>query len=114
MTPPEDVHPDALPTVPEAIELRTAVMLTLQDQQKRLVRTVRRWVIASALVLLVFGSSTLYAVHLVRITQNQHSPIVVCQSEAVNGLLKDVPLAFAGDKNPADYSKIPKACGVSR
>lgn len=35
-----------------------------------------------------------------------------CSQKAINGLLQDVPLAFVGDKNAADYATIAKACKV--
>lgn len=35
-----------------------------------------------------------------------------CVGKSENGLLRDVPLAFEGDKNAADYSKIAKMCKV--
>lgn len=107
----ESVTP--LPTVADAIHLRDAVIETLDAGQHRTLRTVRRWAIAGFLVLALGVTLCLYGVHLIRVTQNQHSPIVACQTKAVNGLLKDVPLAFAGDKNKADYSKIPATCGTS-
>lgn len=102
-----------LSTVASTIDLRNAVIETLVANQHRVTRTVRRWAIAGFLVLALGVGLCLYGVHLIRVTQNQHSPIVTCQTRAVDGLLKDVPLAFAGDKNPADYSKIPATCGTS-
>lgn len=100
----------ALPTVSDAIDLRDALIETLIENQHGISRMVRRWLIAGFLILAVGVALVLYSVGLIRTTQNQHSPIVICQTEAVNGLLKDVPLAFEGDKNRSDYAPIPAHC----
>ena len=100
--------------VPKTIELRDAVFNLILEEQHRSRRMIRNYLIAGFIVLVLAVSCTLVGVGLIRHTQNEHSPIVACQSKAIDGLLKDVPLAFAGDKNAHDYSKIPHNCGVSR
>lgn len=35
-----------------------------------------------------------------------------CDQRALNGIIQDVPLAFAGDKNKGDYAKVDKMCVV--
>lgn len=99
-----------LPTVASTIELRDSMILTLVDQQHRVLRTVRRWLVAGFLVLALALGIGLWGIGAIRHTQNAHSPIVACQSKALNGLLKDVPLAFAGDRNVHDYARIAPHC----
>lgn len=96
--------------VPEVIDVRNSVMDMLEKNNKRVLRMVRNWLIAGIFVVSCIASASLWGVWLIRHTQEQHSPTFTCQTHALNGLLKDVPLAFAGDKNPKDYAKIEKKC----
>lgn len=110
----DELNEHPLPTVTDAIDLRDALIETLVENQHGVLRMVRRWLIAGFLVLAVGVALVLYSVGLIRTTQNQHSPIVVCQTKAIDGLLKDVPLAFSGDKTRGDYAPIPSHCAIGR
>lgn len=103
-----------LPTVADAIELRNAMILTLVDEQARMRRSVRRWLIAGFVVLCLVLGTVIWFVQDIRSTQVSRGQTVLCQTKGVDGLLKDVPLAFAGDHNRGDYAKIPHGCPVSR
>ena len=46
----------------------------------------------------------------IRQTQLHNTQVAACQDKAFNDILKDVRLAFAENKNPADYLRAPAKC----
>lgn len=81
--------------------------------EKRMSLIWRRAAIALGLGFIISIGSTIYSSNLVneiRTTQNANTARSVCQAQSLDALLKDVPLAFGGDRNVHDYTKIPKSC----
>jgi hypothetical protein len=85
-----------------------------QEIQRQFYRSLlRRFTVFMIVVALIVGGSSLYnsfTVHQVRTSQITNTSRNDCELRALNGLLKDVPLAFVGDMNAADYSKVIKKC----
>jgi hypothetical protein len=76
-----------------------------------------RVAVALAVALLISIGSNIYSaaiVHEIRSTQNSNTPITACLDKAVNGLLKDVPLVFSGDKDIHDYTRVASHCPVAK
>lgn len=46
----------------------------------------------------------------IRSTQVSNTEVNHCEERSFDAILKDARLAFAGDRNAADYSKAPKKC----
>lgn len=93
--------PDAQPKIKEALSAGDVVVATA-------LRFYRRALIAAALAIaimvgtVIYGDSTLNTINQ-RGRQNQ--VILMCVVRSQNGIIRDVPLAFSGDKNANDYAK---------
>ena len=78
--------------------------------------TRRILIVAVSFVLLLTALTVVFYTSEYNTTQANHADIthleakISCQNQAFNKILKDVRLAFANDKSPADYAKAVTKC----
>lgn len=81
--------------------------------QKYQLRIWHRVALGLAAALTVSVGTTAYSanlVHEIRSTQVANATVAQCQVKTFDAILKDVRLAFAGDKKASDYAKAPRSC----
>jgi hypothetical protein len=109
------------PTTGEAISLQNQIVVALLDHQQKVRAQIRHWLMLGTLVLGLGVGYVAWTAHQIRDTQTQNVTKQVeadknqrnasaCQLRAMNALLRDVPLAFSGDRNPKDYAPVVKHC----
>jgi cyanate permease len=86
------------------------VIVDLTAQMWKRVALMLAAVLLAVLVLFVWqlqiARNTNATVTTIRNVQKTNTMRSDCQLVAFNGIIKDIPLAFSGDKNPNDYSKV--------
>jgi hypothetical protein len=73
----------------------------------------RRVAAALGIALMISVGSNVYSAvttGVIRNTQLANTHINQCQVRTFDAILKDARLAFAGDKNAADYARAPESC----
>lgn len=96
-------------TTPEARVYQESRDAVAQANQKLW----RRIAAALGLALLISVGSNVYnatLTNMIRATQVGNTKTNQCEVKTFDAILKDARLAFAGDKNAADYAKAPKEC----